>query len=427
MTPDVTTLPSGLRVASVTMPHLHSVSLSISVVAGAMDEPAELNGLAHLLEHMAFKGTSKRSARDIAEEVEAVGGDLNAFTGRNQTSYQARLLSEYLPLGVDVLSDLLCDSTFEEEELAREKGVVLQEIGASEDAPDDIVFDMFQEAAFPGQPMGRPILGRAENLKHAGRDELKSFMGSLYDAPHMIVTAAGDVDHAQLVDLAANHLGSLPTTRTAPTPALPIYAGGDARSDKKLEQAHLLFGFEAPKAAADGYYETWLMNEIFGGGMSSRLFQDIRETRGLAYSVYSMYRAYPNSGMVMIYAGTAGEDAQEVASRSAANLHDMAAHITDAELSRAKAQVKSAVLMGLERPGSIADGLAGDLLHLGRWVPPEEVISKVDALGISDLKAAAANLLTSPLTVATIGPTSGLETYDALAARFGTPQPLIPR
>jgi predicted Zn-dependent peptidase len=422
LTPDVTTLPSGLRIASVTMPHLHSVALGVSVSAGAINEPAELNGLAHLLEHMAFKGTERRSARAIAEEVEAVGGEINAFTGRMMTSYHMRCLSEHLSLGLDVISDLLCHSVFDDTEIERERGVVLQEIGAAEDTPDDVVFDLLQETAFPDQPIGRPILGRADSLARVGRDHLRGFMSDLYDAPHMVVTAAGDVEHSQLVDLAAAHLETLPSVRRGKTPAQPLYHGGERRVDRKLEQAHLTFGFKAPPAMAEGYYETWVINEILGGGMSSRLFQDIREDRGLAYSIYSSYRAYPTMGLVLIYAGTAGDDAQEVAARSAAALHDLGKHVTEAEIARAKAQVKAAILMGLESPAAVADALASDYLHYDRWVPPEEVISRIDGIGATDVEKAARALLTAPLTLASVGPASGLESYEALAARFGTPR-----
>ena len=422
MTPDVTTLPSGLRVASVTMPHLHSVAFGVSVAAGAVNEPAELNGLAHLLEHMAFKGTERRSARAIAEEVEAVGADINAFTGRMMTSYHMRALSEHLPLGFDVISDLLCNSLFDTNELERERGVVLQEIGAAEDTPDDVVFDLLQETAYPRQSLGRPILGRADCLARVGRDHLKGFMSDLYDAPHMIVTAAGDVDHQRLVDLAGKHLDKLPKARIGETPEPPRYGGGEARAPRDLEQAHLTFAFKAPAAMTAGYYETWILSEILGGGMSSRLFQDIREERGLVYSIYSSYRAYPTAGLFLIYAGTAGGDAQEVAARSAAALHDLTTHVTEAEIARAKAQVKAAILMGLESPTNVADALATDFLHYGRWVTPEEVIGRIDAITAEDVKGAAGALLTAPMTFASVGPTGTLETYDALAAMFGTPK-----
>jgi predicted Zn-dependent peptidase len=421
LTPDVTILPSGLRIASVTMPHLHSVSFGISVAAGAVNEPANLNGLAHLLEHMAFKGTERRSARAIAEEVEAVGADINAFTGRMMTSYHMRSLSEHLPLGLDVLSDLLCNSLFDTSELERERGVVLQEIGAAEDTPDDVVFDLLQEAAFPDQSLGRPILGRADCLARVGRDHLKGFMAEHYDAPHMIVTAAGNVDHDRLVELSGDHLSGLPQLRAATAPQAPAYRGGERRNTRALEQAHLTFGFKAPPAMTEGYYETWILNEILGGGMSSRLFQEIREERGLVYSIYSSYRAYPTAGIFLIYAGTAEGDTGEVMRRSAAALHDLTTNVTEAELARAKAQVKAAILMGLESPANVADALATDFLHYGRWVTPEEVIAKIDAIGPEDVQGAARALLAAPLSFAAVGPMGGLENYDGLAAIFGTP------
>lgn len=420
MTPNVTTLPSGLRIATVNMPHLHSVAMGVSVAAGAINEPAHLNGLAHLLEHMAFKGTERRSARAIAEEVEAVGGDLNAFTGRMMTSYHMRCLGEHLPLGFDVISDLLCHSLFDAKEMERERGVVLQEIGAAEDTPDDVVFDLLQETAFPEQPIGRPILGRADSLARVERDHLHGFMGAHYDAPHMVVTAAGDVDHDQLVELATGQLEGLPQARSSETPGLPQYRGGERRDRRKLEQAHLTFGFKAPPAMADGYYETWLLTEILGGGMSSRLFQDVREERGLVYSIYSSYRAYPTAGLFLVYAGTAADDAQEVAARTAAAIHDLAAKVRGPEIDRAKALVKAAILMGLESPGAVADALATDLLHYDRWVTPEEVIAKIEAITADDVSKAASRLLAAPLTFASVGPTGTLETYEALAARFGT-------
>jgi len=420
LTPDVTTLPSGLRIASISMPHLHSVSFGVSIEAGAVNEPARLNGLAHLLEHMVFKGTERRSARAIAEEVEAVGADLNAFTGRMMTSYHMRALSEHLPLGMDVISDLLCGSLLEEKELERERGVVLQEIGAAEDTPDDVVFDLLQDAAFPDQSFGRPILGSEDSLFNVGRDHLRGFLADHYDAAHVIVTAAGRVDHNQLVDLAGQHLEALASARETLEPASPQYGGGERRDTRKLEQAHLVFGFKAPPAMADGYYETWIMSEILGGGMSSRLFQDIREERGLVYSIYSSYRAYPTAGVLAIYAGTAEADAQEVAQRTAGALNEIARQVTDSELARAKAQVKASILMGLESSAALADGLATDFLHFGRWVTPDEVISKIDAVDASGVTSAARGLMEAPLSFASVGPTGGLESYGGLAAMFGT-------
>src|ERR1700757_2295316 len=280
MTTQVSTLANGLRVASDRIETVESVSLGIWIDVGTRHEPPELNGVAHFLEHMAFKGTERRSARAIAEEIEAVGGHVNAYTSRESTAYYAKVLKEDLPLALDILGDILQHSTFDPEELERERTVILQEIGQANDTPDDIIFDHFQECAYPEQAMGRPVLGRPEIIRGLARDAVVGYLRDHYGAQRMVLAAAGNLEHERLVDLAETLLSDLPTERSVTTePAR--YTGGGYREERDLEQLHLVVRFPGPVIGDSDYYAASVLSTAFGGGMSSRLFQEIRETRGL--------------------------------------------------------------------------------------------------------------------------------------------------
>jgi predicted Zn-dependent peptidase len=415
----VTTLGNGLRVATDRMDQVETVSLGIWVGAGTRDEKPEVNGVAHLLEHMAFKGTQSRSARDIAEEIEAVGGHLNAYTSRESTAYYAKVLAEHAPLAVDLLSDILRHSTFEEDELARERDVVLQEIGQVYDTPDDLVFDQFQETAFPDQPMGRPVLGTAELIQAMPRQALVDHMGRTYGAERIVLCAAGRIEHERLVELGARLLGDLrPESETDATASR--YDGGEFRDDRHLEQAHLVFGLPGYANAEPDYFAVNLFSTMLGGGMSSRLFQEVREKRGLVYSVYSFHSPYRDGGLFGIYAGTGPGRLDELVAVIGDQLGDLGATASDQEIERAKTQMKASLLMARESTGPRAEGLANQLLIYGRPIPVEEVVAKVEAVDRAALARVASHLAGGPLTVAALGPVRGLPEHGKIVERLSS-------
>jgi predicted Zn-dependent peptidase len=413
----VTTLGNGLRVATDAMDHVETVSLGLWVGAGTRDEMAEVNGVAHLLEHMAFKGTESRSARDIAEEIEAVGGHLNAYTSRESTAYYAKVLAEHAPLAVDILADILQHSTFDEEELARERDVVLQEIGQAYDTPDDLVFDQFQETAFPDQPMGRPVLGTVEIVESMPRQALVDHMSRTYGGERMVLCAAGKITHDELVELGGRLLADLPQA-SATDAGASHYAGGDFRDDRKLEQAHLVFGLPGYANAEPDYFAINLFSTMLGGGMSSRLFQEVREKRGLVYSIYSFHSPYRDGGLFGVYAGTGPERLDELVAVIGDEVSDLGANASDEEIERAKTQMKASLLMSRESTGSRAEALANQLLIYGRPIPVDEIVAKIEAIDRAALSRVAAHISAGPLTVAALGPVKGLPGHDAIAKRL---------
>ena len=304
-------LANGLTVVSHSMAEVETVSLGIWVGAGSRSEAASEHGVAHFLEHMAFKGTARRSAKDIAEEIEAVGGDLNAATGVDSTAYYARVLRKDLALALDILSDIIVSPRFDRAELGRERDVILQEIAAALDSPEDIAFDLVQEAAFPDQPVGRPILGTVESVSRFKRAHLGSYLAAHYHGPNMVLAAAGAVDHAALVAEAERRLGSFDTHAT-PQPESALYAGGARRSEKSFEQTHLVLAFQAPAYRHPDYFTAQICAGALGGGMSSRLFQEVRERRGLCYAIYSFSSGLSDSGMFAIHAAGGPERAHEL-------------------------------------------------------------------------------------------------------------------
>jgi predicted Zn-dependent peptidase len=413
----ITTLPNGLRVATDIMPHVESATVGIWTSCGARNETASENGVAHLLEHMLFKGTERRSAQAIAEEIEAVGGQMNAYTARENTAYYARVLKEDVALAVDIVADLLQHSVFDESELVRERSVVLQEIGQANDTPDDIIFDHFQGAAFPGQPMGRPVLGTPDTVSNMSRGALTGYLGTHYVPSELVLTAAGAVDHDRLVEQALKQFDRLPATKP-PAPAPIVYAGGDFREEQDLEQLHFLLGFEGAAIGDADYYAQSVLSTVLGGGMSSRLFQEVREKRGLVYSIYTFASAYRESGVFGIYAGTGPTEIAELVPVVCDELQKVTDHIGDAELDRARAQIKAGLLMSMESTMSRAEQLGQHLLLFGRSVPTREIIEKIDEVDIDALKVAAGKLFTSRPTIAAMGPLQHIESYEQTARRF---------
>jgi predicted Zn-dependent peptidase len=413
----VTRLDNGLIVATDPMPGVETAALGVWVGVGTRHEPAAVNGVAHLLEHMAFKGTQRRSARDISVEIESVGGHLNAYTSRENTAYYARVMAEDVPLALDVIADILQHSTFDEVELTRERTVVLQEIGQAEDTPDDIIFDHFQATAYPDQALGRPVLGKAEIVANLSRDAIRGYMSANYGSEHLILCAAGKVDHQRLVDLAATAFIDLPRANLGPAePAR--YTGGDFRQARDLEQTHLVLGFPGVAYADPDYYAVSVYSTLLGGGMSSRLFQEIREKRGLVYSIHSFASSYVDGGVFGIYAGTGPNEVTELVPLVCEEVVKAAETIETEEVRRARAQLKAGILMAREGPGARAEQLAQQLLVYGRPLTTNEVMARVDAVDVEEVSAVARRLRAGPLTVTALGPLERLESYDRIAARL---------
>ena len=417
-TTEITTLDHGLRVASETMASVQTASVGVWVDVGARYEAPEVNGVAHMLEHMAFKGTARRSARAIAEAIENVGGQLNAYTSREHTAYYARVMADDLPLAVDLLADILQHSTFDEAELARERGVVVQEIGQVHDTPDDLIFDLFQETAFPGQPIGRSILGPAELIAALPRQALIDYMAGHYGPSRLVLSAAGKVEHAQLVELGERLLRELPTPPAATAPPAR-YEGGEVREERDLEQAHLLLGLPAFSYLDDDFYALQVLSAMLGGGMSSRLFQEVRENRGLAYSVFSFASSYVDTGLLGIYAGTGEKETAELVPVVCDELLQLIAAPGEEELVRARAQLKASLMMALESCFAQSEELARQLLIFGRRIPQDEIIAKVDAVDQDAIRRVGRRLLTGgPPTLAAIGPLANLPDLDSIRRRL---------
>ncbi|WP_259782203.1 M16 family metallopeptidase [Aestuariispira ectoiniformans] len=419
MTDDVriSTLDNGLRVVTDSMASVESATIGVWVGTGSRAEEPEVNGAAHFLEHMAFKGTTSRSALDIALEVEAVGGSFNAYTARENTAYFMKVLRNDVGLATDILADILQHPTFDEEELRRERGVILQEIGQAHDTPDDIIYDYFQETAYPDQAMGRPILGTSDLVRNMPRDALIGFMKERYQAGNMVLVAAGAVDHDEIVERATRDFADLSNADlNQQEPAR--YEGGDFRQNRESEQVHLKLGFESASYGADDQFDFAVLSNILGGGMSSRLFQEVREKRGLVYSIFAYASAFQDSGLFGIYAGTGPDEVPELLPIVCDELVKLPDTITGEELERARAQLKASLLMGMESTSNRADQLGNQMLVYGRPWSMEELIEKIDAVTEDSLAGAAKKLIASKPTLTAIGPLAKLESYDSLLARF---------
>ena len=386
------TLSNGFRVVTESMPGLLSASLGIWITAGGRDELPEQNGIAHFLEHMAFKGTATRSSVDIAEAIEDVGGHINAYTSRETTAYYARVLKDDVPLALDVISDILLNPTFEEHEIETERGVILQEIGQSLDTPDDVIFDWLQEEAYPDQPIGRTILGPAERVSAFTRAELLQFVARHYGPERMILAAAGAVDHDDIVRRAEALFSDL--KRGVANDAQPAkYTGGERREVKGLEQAHFALALESASYRDPDIYTAQVCAGAMGGGMSSRLFQEIREKRGLCYTIFAQAGAYADTGMTTIYAGTSADQIAELSTITVDELKRAADDMSDAETARARAQMKAGLLMGLENPSNRAERLARMTAIWGRVPSIPEVVEKIDAVDTAMVRDYAARIV----------------------------------
>ncbi len=412
---EITTLSNGLMVATERMPAIATATLGVWVGTGSRHEQAHEHGLSHLIEHMAFKGTARRSARQIAEDIENVGGDINAATSVEYTSYTARVLGENVDVALDVLGDILINSAFDAGELAREKGVILQEYAAVEDTPDDLIYDAFMETAFSGQALGRPILGTPDTIRSFDEATIRAFLAREYTPGKMVLAAAGDVDHARIVDMAERLFGGMPAI--APRQPEPgRYTGGERRISRKLEQANLVLGLPGLSFKDPGYYAVHLFAHMLGGGLTSRLWHEVRETRGLAYSIDSFHWPFSDCGLFGIGAGTAGSDVRELMDVTLACMAQATRDISEVELIRAKAQMKVALLTALETPGGRIERVARQLLSWGRVVASEEIVRKVDALEVDHVREAGRRLLKGTPTLAAIGPIKELPSLDDIAS-----------
>lgn len=415
----VNKLPNGVTVATDFMPEVKTAAVGIWVQAGSRFEDADEHGISHLLEHMAFKGTTTRTALEINEQIESVGGELNASTGVEVTSYYARLLGEDVPLAIDLLTDILTDPTFEQNELAREQGVIVQEIGGAQDAPDDFVFDLFQETAFRGQPIGRPILGTPKTVRSFTPDKLRTYMQKRYRTPRMIVAAAGAVDHEAILAAAGKELAGMPDGE--PPAAEPArYAGGTEFAVRKLEQTHIVMGLEGVSYHSPERYALQIFASLVGGGASSRLFQEARERRGLCYSVQAFHSAYQDTGLFGVSAGTDAADAEELMRVTIDQIRDATEQATEAEVDRAKAQMKVGLFSALESASARSEQLGGSLLAYGRVIPVDEIVAKIEAVTVESARAAGRKLVAGGRpTFVGIGPKKGLEKAGRVAETLG--------
>lgn len=418
MTVEVTTLPNGVRVAVEPMPGLHSASVGVFITAGGRHERTEQNGVAHFLEHMAFKGTPRRSARAIAEEIEDVGGYINAYTGKEMTAYFARVLAADVGRGLDILGDIVLNPLFAQPDIEVERGVILQEIGQALDTPDDIIFDWLQEAAYPEQPFGRTILGPAEGVAGFGRTDLSGFVTEHYGPDRIIVSAAGAVDPEAVVRETERLFGGLsPRPRLAVTPAR--FRGAERREARDLEQVHLAMGFQSPGVRDADSYVAQVYTTAMGGGMSSRLFQELRERRGLCYTIFAQAGAYDDTGFMTLYAGTGEAQIRELMELTADELRRSAEGLSAAEVDRARAQIRAASLMGLESPSARSERSARMLAIWGRVPTIEETLGKIDAVTPEAARAFAERLVgNADPALVLLGPGGGAPDREALGRRL---------
>jgi predicted Zn-dependent peptidase len=417
MSVQYTTLSSGLRVVTDPMDSVETVATGVWVGAGTRHETEGVNGISHLLEHMAFKGTARRNAQGIAEEMDNVGGQLNAYTSRDHTAYYSKVLKEDTTLAVDILTDILLNPAMDEEELAREQYVVVQEIYQAIDTPDDIIFDHFQAAAFPEQPMGWPVLGREAIVKSITSQGLKAYMTDHYAADAMVVSASGAMDHDSFVSEVEKAFAGLP--RKTQVKELPgHYAGGDFRERRSLEQVHIVLGFNGVSFDDADFYNIAALSTLLGEGMSSRLFQEIREKRGLAYTVFSTAQSFSDAGLFSIYTGTGREDVTKLIPVLCDEIKKTTEKVTDAEVARARAQLKAGILMSLESPSSRCAQHARQILVYGRPLSTDEIIERIESVNASAIANAAQRVFSGRPTLAALGELDKLEDIDAICARL---------
>jgi predicted Zn-dependent peptidase len=414
----ISRLANGLHVVTHAMPHLETVAIGIWVKAGSRDERIEENGIAHFLEHMAFKGTSRRTARQIAEEIESAGGEINASTGMETTAYYARILKNDWPLALDILADILKDSILDEDEIERERGVILQEIAAANDTPDDLVFDLAQTASFGAHPLGRPILGTEELIGSVTRDLIAGWRARNYWASRMVVAAAGNIDHEALEREAARLLSDLAPGEEPPRDR-PLFAATAQTMAKPLDQTHVVLSFAAPSYKDPDIYRLQILSSLLGGGMSSRLFQEVRERRGLCYSVFSYASAFEDTGSFSVYAASSPDNTPELLDVTSRVMLDTAGDVSDDEVARAKAQLKTSLVMNLESASSRADQIARQFLAFGEVPDMATLIGRIDSVDTAGVTRLAQRLFKGQTpALGAVGQLSRLAEHGKIAAQF---------
>ena len=410
-------LSNGLRIVTEHMPGVQSAAIGVWVTAGGRHEAEPENGIAHFLEHMAFKGTARRSAVQIAEEIEDVGGYINAYTSREMTAYYARVLSAGVPRALDVISDIVLNPVFDAAEIEIERGVILQEIGQTLDTPDDVIFDWLQEVAYPGQPLGRSILGPSANVSGFGVQDFRSFVGRNYGPERLILSAAGGIDHDEILRLAERAFGHLSPKSTGQI-VEGVFHTGERRELKKLEQAHFTLALEGPSYRDDQIYTAQVYATAMGGGMSSRLFQELRERRGLCYTTYAQAGAHEDTGMLTIYAGTSQEQLPELVRVSADEIRRAAGGLSAAELDRARAQIKASMVMGLESVSARVERLARMVAIWDRVPPIAEAVAKIDAITLTGLRSYAEQQAQAAAAMALYGPVEAAPGIEEIRAQL---------
>ncbi len=397
-------LPNGLRVVTDTVDTVESVAIGIWCDVGTRHEDLKYNGVAHMVEHMMFNGTPTRSAQDIVNQIESVGGQMNAYTSRELTAYYVHLLKEHAPMALNILSDMIQRSTFPESEIEKERGVILQEIGMTLDTPDDLVFDMYQETAYPNQSLGAPILGTAEIIeKTIQKETMQDYVRRFYTPDNLVISAAGNVTHDEVLKWVEEYFTELPAHSNEDY-APAQYRGGEKHVEKELEQTHIVLGYQGISKDDPDYYAALLLSTIMGGGMSSRLFQEVREKRGLAYSVYAAHTAYHDDGQFEIYAGTGPDKANELMPVLHNEIEKISTNLVSAEeLQSAKNQMKSGILMGRESMLSRANRQAKFMINFDRDLNIQKIIDDVEGVTPENVQSVAARIFSNNSTKSILG------------------------
>lgn len=411
---EIITLDNGLRVVADEMKDVETVSVAVFVKTGSRNETLEINGISHFLEHMAFKGTKTRSAKQIAEEFEGIGGRINAYTSKDKTVYYVKVLKKHAEFAVEFLADILQNSTFDEVELEKERGVILQEIAMTNDTPDDIIFDYFQEVAYPNQALGRSILGPVDNIKKFNSDNFRDYIAQQYNYSNIAIVASGAIKEQELLSYVKKYFNALNNGKIKEV-EVAQYSGGDFRKKKDLEQINLVLGFKGLSYLDDNYYTSQILAMVLGSGMSSRLFQEVRENLGLAYSIYAFNYAHHDSGMFSIYAGTTPEKTNELLKATNEQISKICEKVEDKELDRVRAQFEASLLMAKESTNSRSQRLGSEILGRGKLVSDKEVLDKIMSVSKSEIIDLAGKIFSgSKPTFAAIGKVDDILPYEEI-------------
>src|SRR6185436_15010949 len=398
-------LPNGLTLLTESMPHVRSVAIGVWLKRGSRHEKEDVSGISHFIEHMVFKGTRHRTAEMIAAQVDSIGGHMDAFMAKEYASFHLKVLDDHLPLAVELLGDIVANPLFDPEEMAKEKKVIFEEINMVEDTPDDLVMELFTEAFWPDHPLGRPIMGTKRSVSGFAREHLATFFKAVYRPSNFLVAAAGHLDHAQVTELVGRHFGMLAPGGTnkdggPPRPAARIVT----RSKRELEQVHLCLGTPGFPQGHQDRYSTYILNTVLGGSMSSRLFQNVREKRGLVYSIASGVTSYSDAGLLSVYAGTSLDSVDEVVRLTLEEFRRMkGAPLPAEELRRAKDHLKGSLMLSLENTGSRMSHLARQEIYFGRQFSLDELLAGIEAVGADDVQRIAGELFKGTVTMSVLG------------------------